>query len=203
MNKLAFSILIASSTLASGITECMPIRNNYEEAAVDSIEMKRKKKSKRVGADAAANAHQQQSTDLHTYISATATGSLGNSQIVQSLAPIIFNNTVSVSGKFTNDSTGIITAVNPGTYEVTFGGQWNSSNSQSFVALRVNGEVISGSTIPGGGWHTLTLFIDSKAINTTFEVINNSSDASNVIVLAGDGSQENNSTAAFITIRKL
>lgn len=160
----------------------------------------------------------------HTYISVAASGSPNNAQTVALNDPIIFNNTISVNGDISNDDiAGVITTSTPGTYEVTYGAQFADSpcggahtsalQERSQIALRVNGEIVSGSTLAGNGLHSLTLIVDTKNPITTFEVINNSQDSQRVFHLFKedekcyrirlDGDNTNNSTTAFITIRKI
>lgn len=207
MRKLLFSVLVLSSSLLEGTSS--PVLNTANAASLTSdIQMKKdpfkkqrefEKRHKKEGGQQTPSV-----IGISTYLSAVANDT-ENRQTIGFNEAIDFNTIVAQNGAIgIDETTGAFKATAQGTYEVTYGVKWNSKNSLTYVALRVNGVVLEESRISSSQHlSTISVFVTAATDSTTFEVINDSivEQPNNEITLVGDS--YGNASSAFITIKKI
>ncbi len=157
-----------------------------------------------------------------TFVSAVFDTTLTESEgtFVATGTPILFNQVMDTSGSISyNPTTGLFTAVAPGSYEISFGARFTGAiDEENFdpcacIALAVNGTELPGTEVSAtyfiegiefdADWATLSV-IQTITAPTTFSVIASNNNSNSAIILFNPQPQCNaGNTTAYITIKKL
>lgn len=201
MRKLLLSVLVLSGAYLEGFETSASSENaTQQELCLNNYSMKgpyqkeQEKKQKKINKNQPA-----QVVGLGTFISAVANGE----QVGQTVAinnPIIFNSTTAQNGTVENADNGVLIVVGQGAYEVQFGASWTSADPSSFIALRLNGNVIEESRISSTqSTKGISLILNNSEKRALFEVINASTNSDITLVSDIDG----RAPSAYITVKKI
>jgi len=150
-----------------------------------------------------SSSHHHSHSKIRTYISAVANGTF-STQTVAPNAPIQFNTIVDQSHGILYGN-GNFTIIEPGTYEISFGGRWgvvnpDAAGTEPIVSMTINDVVFVPSSIDSidQDWTSNSLILFVLEAGAVIEFINNSSNSIELVDISGG-----NATSFFATIKKI